>query len=71
MIFRRASQKLASQFYGPYKIEQHICKITYKLKLLERFQINPIFPILLLKKIGELETTTIDFTIWMMKKQLS
>ena len=54
-VFKRAQQKLASKYFGPYKIIQRIGAMAYKIQLLEGARIHPMFHVSLLKKIvGEL-----------------
>ena len=49
-LARRANEKLAARYYGPYEVEGEVGPVAYKLKLPPHCHLHPVFHVSLLKE---------------------
>ena len=59
-LARRANEKLAARYYGPYEVEREVGPVAYKLKLPPHCHLHPVFHVSLLKEARGTPTAILD-----------
>ena len=60
-VFRRAHQKLACRYFGPYLVLRKVRAVAHELQLPENARIHPVFHVSLLKKaMGDFLSNSVD-----------